>query len=67
MEESFGDYLVEVDGNHAVIRRKDGKKPFPTWYELQYMKDLAFGGDQWAIEIFPSHRCLVDGEHQRHL
>lgn len=31
------------------------------------MKDMAFGRDETAIEIFPSSSNLVDGAHQRHL
>jgi len=67
MEKSFGDYLIEIEGNHAVIRRKDNEPANPSWYELQYMKNIAFGGDAFAIEVFPSQRNLIDGQNQRHL
>lgn len=64
---SFGPYMIEVDADHAVIYREDGEWFTPTFYELQHIKCLAFGGDQWAIEVFPAARDLVDGQQQRHL
>lgn len=67
IERRFGPYLIEVIGNHATIWREDLKPVEPTFYEMQYMKDLAFGGCATAVEVFPSHRNLVDGAHQRHL
>jgi hypothetical protein len=63
----FGPYLLEVENNHAVIRREDDEPCEPTFYELQHIKNMAFGGDATAIEVFPSHVNLVDGQHQRHL
>jgi len=68
MEREFGNYLVEnQEENHVVIRRVDGSPVEPTFYELQHMKDMAFGGSATAVEVFPAHRNLVDGQHQRHL
>ena len=67
MERRFGPYLLEVEGNHAVVRRSDNNPCEPTFYEMQHLKDMAFGGAETAVEVFPSHRHLVDGAHQRHL
>ena len=71
---AFGDYTIELQDDqsspknrHAVIRRKDGGKVDPTFYEMQHMKCLAFGGRATAIEVFPDSRKLVDGQNQRHL
>lgn len=67
-ERTFGPYLVwRQSDDHAVIRRQDGGPVEPTFYEMQHMKNMAFGGTAWAVEVFPPHRHLVDGEHQRHL
>ena len=78
----FGDYTIELqneeaegwvkkqrspENRHAVIRRKDGGKVDPTFYEMQHMKCLAFGGRATAIEVFPDSRKLIDGQNQRHL
>lgn len=52
---------------HAVIRHKDNISFQPTFYEMQTMKCIAFGGDAVALEIFPKQRDLVDGQNQRHL
>jgi len=67
MERTFGLYKIEVEGNHCTIYREDRGPVEPTFYEIQYMKDMAFGGSTTAVEVFPAHRHLVDGEHQRHL
>jgi hypothetical protein len=66
-ERQFGPYLLEVDGDHAVIRRADDQPVEPGWYELQHMKCLAFGAQATAVEVFPASHDLVDGQHQRHL
>lgn len=66
-ERIFGPYIIEVDGDHAMIRRVDGAPVEPTFYEMQHMKCVAFGGRATAIEVFPDSRDLVDGENQRHL
>ena len=64
----FGPYLIEIEsGDHAIISREDDAKVEPTFYELQHMKSIAFGGPAAAIEIFPAMRDLVDGANQRHL
>tara|TARA_B100000929_G_C15491541_1_gene414604 strand:- start:1194 stop:1487 length:294 start_codon:yes stop_codon:yes gene_type:complete len=66
-EETFGPYVVEIVGNHATIRRMDGEVAQPSFYELQHIKSLAFGGSAVAVEIYPRQSDLVDGQHQRHL
>ena len=66
--QEFGDYVVDVENNtHGMIIRKDGQPPQPTFYELQYMKDIMFGNDQVAIEVFPTGQDLMDGSNIRHL
>jgi hypothetical protein len=67
LEREFGPYLINVDGNHCTIRRRDGSAVEPTFYELQHIKCMAFGGPALAVEVFPSASELVDGENQRHL
>ncbi len=67
MSRRFGPYEIERDGNQATIRRLDGAPVEPTFYELQHMKSLAFGGPATAIEVFPAAVDLVDGQNQRHL
>jgi hypothetical protein len=68
-EVSFGDYLVSLEANnHAIIRHKVTDEDVqPSFYEMQIMKCIAFGGDAAAIEIFPKQRDLFDGQNQRHL
>lgn len=63
----FGPYLIEVEGDHATIRREDNSPVEPTFYEMQHMKCMAFGGPGVAIEVFPAARDLIDGQNQRHL
>jgi hypothetical protein len=66
----FGEYRIDVEKDHAVISAKHFEKNQPvnpTFYEMQHMKCVAFGGTSVAVEVFPSHRDLVDGQHQRHL
>jgi len=64
----FGPYLLDMEQpDHAVISRSDGETVDSTFYEMQHMKDLAFGGPATAVEVYPAHRDLVDGQHQRHL
>lgn len=63
----FGSFVIQITGNHAVITQDDRDSPQPTFYELQHIKSLAFGGSAVAVEIFPRHIDLVDGQHQRHL
>lgn len=65
---SFGPFEVErVTEDHAIIRRHDGLPPEPTFYEMQHMKCVVFGGRATAVEVFPDVRELVDGQNQRHL
>lgn len=64
---TFGPYIINIEGSHAIIRRADGKTADPTFYEMQHMKCLAFGGPAWAVEVFPAAKELVDGQNQRHL
>lgn len=63
----FGPYLIEIEGKHATISTEDGSPAEPTFYEMQHIKCLAFGGRSVAIEIFPDTVDLVDGQNQRHL
>lgn len=63
----FGDYIVDVEKNHATISHNDGTEPQPTFYELQCIKNQAFGGAAVVVEVFPANRDLIDGQHQRHL
>ena len=66
--QTFGPYKIEVlNTNHCIICRSDGEPTNPTFYELQHMKCLAFGGDQIAVEIFPKMEQLIDGQNYRHL
>lgn len=60
-------YLIEVDGNHCVIRREDDLPVNPTFYEMYAIKNMAFGNEATAIEVFPSTSNLVDSQNQRHL
>lgn len=67
---AFGPYTVSIDAyhpDHAVIRRADGQPPEPTWYELQHMKELAFGSHVRAVEVFPEADKLYDTANMRHL
>jgi hypothetical protein len=67
-DKRFGPYLVEVENEkHAVIRREDDQPVEPTFYEMQHIKCIAFGGPATAVEILPSSRDLIDGQNQRHL
>ena len=65
-EVSFGDYLISLEANnHAIIRHKVTDEDVqPSFYEMQTMKCIAFGGDAAAIEIFPKQRDLFDGRNQ---
>ena len=64
-QDFFGCTIELIEGGHAVITYPDNYTL--SFYEMQYAKDIAFGGDVWAIEVFPAHRDLVDGQNQRHL
>jgi hypothetical protein len=66
-ERKFGPYLIDVTGKHCTIRREDNGPVEPTFYEMQHMKCMAFGGPATAVEIFPAARDLIDGQNQRHL
>jgi hypothetical protein len=68
-ERQFGNYLISLESNkHAIIRHIDVDKDVqPTFYELQMLKCIAFGGDAIAIEIYPRQCDLFDGQNQRHL
>lgn len=63
----FGVYLVEVDCNHATIVHKDNIEAQPSFYEMQCIKNQAFGGASTVVEVFPANRDLIDGQNQRHL
>jgi len=67
-EVTFGNYTIKRETQaHAIIRHKSEEAAEPTFYEMQYMKNIAFGGDSVAIEVFPIQNDLVDGQNQRHL
>ena len=38
-----------------------------TWDELQQLKNIAFGEDARAIEVYPAQSQLVNSKHMRHL
>lgn len=58
----FGQYLIEVSGNQATIRRHDRSLCNPSFVEIQRMKELAFDGANTVSGFF--HRF---SSHQRHL
>lgn len=63
----FGDYIVDVENNHATISHNDGTEPQPTFYEMQHIKSQAFGSAATVVEVFPPNKHLIDGQQQRHL
>lgn len=51
--------------HHAWIRRHDEVEL--TWKEKQYLKNVLFGEDYTAIEIYPREKELVDTAMMYHL
>lgn len=68
-EKQFGNFMLSRESKrHGVIRHiVVDKEVNPTFYEFQCMKNMIFGGDKAAVEIFPKNRDLFDGQNQRHL
>jgi hypothetical protein len=68
-ERQFGNYLIDLESErHAVIRNINVDDDVqPTFYEMQLLKCIAFGGDASAVEIYPRQCDLFDGQNQRHL
>jgi hypothetical protein len=68
-ERQFGNYLISLESNkHAIIRHVNIDEDVqPTFYEMQILKCIAFGGDSIAVEIYPRQKDLFDGQNQRHL
>lgn len=68
-ERKFGNYLIDLESErHAVIRSINADDDIqPTFYEMQMLKCIAFGGDGIAVEIYPRQKDLFDGQNQRHL
>ncbi len=60
-------YIVQVQGNHVIIKRHDGKPCNPSWRVLQRLKDYAVGADSTCVEVFPANENLVDEINARHL
>ena len=68
MSRVFGPYICEMqEHRHVVVRRYDDQPVDLTWYELQHIKSMMFGGSAYAVEIFPAMSDVVDGQNQRHL
>lgn len=51
---------------HLSIKRL-GKTPIHDWRDLQQIKNMLVSPDAEAIEIYPSHKRVVDGSNQYHL
>lgn len=51
---------------HLRITRRDGGDGIP-WDDLQVMKRLAGYGDDYAIEVYPADRDIVNDANIRHL
>lgn len=66
----FGKYYIERHNEkHAVISSIEGGdvEVNPSFYEMQHIKSIAFGGRAVAVEVFPDQTELVDGQNHRHL
>ena len=64
----YEDYIIEIyHETHIVIRKMDKSPVNPTWYELQYIKNIAIGIEAYAVEVYPSEEDLVDNANIRHL
>lgn len=59
---------VEVFGpiTHAVIRTASGATDI-TWAEKQRIKDVLFGRERAAIEVYPRRSKLIDDANMYHL
>ena len=49
-----------------TISRKDGDY-VESWYDMWNIKNQLFDDNTFAIEVYPSRNCLIDGQNQRHL
>lgn len=64
----FGPFIIErVSNVQATIRRRDDEPISPTWWEKQYIKNVVFGAQAAAVEVYPPERKTVDGENHYHL
>lgn len=62
------DYEVweTIDWNQLSIRRLD-RMPVESWYDMWNIKNLIWGEETLAIEIYPKKLDLIDGCNHRHL
>lgn len=66
-ERDFGPYHLQRCEAHMVITRHDEFPVEPTFWEMQHMKCMMFGGPEAAVEIFPPMKELFDGANYRHI
>ncbi len=58
-------WVGDLPGQLTIHREDEGTERH--WYDLQGIKNFFFGRDSIAVEIFPKHKDLVDGQNQTHL
>jgi hypothetical protein len=64
----YKNYIIELyNDNHIIIRKTDKSPVNVSWYEMQFIKNIVIGPDEYAIEIYPSEDDLVDNANIRHL
>ena len=68
-EFTFEGYRAVVSGKHCVITDDldYDQMPQPHFYQMQAIKNRAFGEDAVAVEVFPAENHLSDGPLQRRL
>lgn len=59
-------YVVQFDGIHLKIRRKDGKSIRTTWDVIQNIKNEICGKDVTVIEVYPATDSVVNEANVRH-
>jgi hypothetical protein len=64
--QSSNDNLGQFNIIHLSIKRID-KKPIHSWRDLQKIKNLLVGEENYGIEVYPNESDLVDTSNQYHL
>ena len=59
------EHLIREYPNRLAIWRKDGNRL--TWEELQKVKNIVWGDDVIAIEVYPRQVDCINIKHTRHL
>ncbi len=65
-KQSSNNNLDQFNIIHLSIKRID-KKPIHSWRDLQKIKNLLVGEENYGVEVYPNESELVDTSNQYHL